>query len=73
MLVNFNYSKLLGLIKERGFTQAVLAKTINISESSLNQKLKNVRSFTQEEILNIAIVLKIEPSKINDYFFCEES
>ena len=67
--MNFNYSKLLGRIRECGFTQAQLAKAIGISKSTLSAKLNNQFSFKSEEILAICKVLNISISEIGDYFY----
>ena len=69
MMKIYNYSKLLGLMKEKGYTQASLADKINISECSMNLSLNNKRNFRQDEISNICTILNIENSKIEEYFF----
>ncbi|MBR4906532.1 MAG: DUF739 family protein [Clostridia bacterium] len=69
----FNYQKLLGRMRERGVSQAVLAKEIGISEAHLNRKLKGVFAFTQDEIFNICEVLEICHDEINAYFFTAEA
>ena len=69
----FNYQKLLGRMRERGVSQAVLAKEIGISEAHLNRKLKGVFAFTQDEIFNICEVLEICRDEINAYFFYRRS
>ena len=65
----YDYSRLLGKIKERGYTQEMLAKKISISACSLNLTLNNKREFRQNEILEISKVLDINPREIEDYFF----
>lgn len=69
MKTKFNYSKLLGRIKECGFTQAKLAKAIGISKTTLSVKLNNLFSFTSEEILAICKVLDIPTNEIGAYFY----
>jgi transcriptional regulator with XRE-family HTH domain len=66
---SYDYSKLLGLMRERGFTQEKLAKTIGISECSMNFSLNNKRNFRQDEISKISGALGIPVGKIEDYFF----
>lgn len=66
---SYDYSKLLGLMRERGFTQEKLAKTIGISECSMNFSLNNKRNFRQDEISKISDALGIPVGKIEDYFF----
>lgn len=65
----FDYSKLLGRIKECGFTQESLAKHIGIAKSSMCLKLSNKANFRHIEIFLICEALKIETSEIGVYFF----
>lgn len=67
--MKFNYSKLLGKMKECGFTQAQLAEAIGINKATLSTKLNNRFSFSQEEILAICKLLNIAVSEISDYFY----
>lgn len=67
--MKFNYSKLLGRMRECGFTQAELAKAIGINKATLSAKLNNRFSFSQEEILAICKLLNISISEIGDYFY----
>ena len=67
--MRFNYSKLLGRIKEYGFTQAQLAKAIGISKYTLNGKLNNKYNFDAEEMLAIGKVLNISLDEFGEYFF----
>ena len=64
---SYDYSKLLGLMRERGFTQEKLAKTIGISECSMNFSLNNKRNFRQDEISKISGALGIPVGKIEDF------
>lgn len=65
----FDSSKLKGLIREKGLTQEVVAKEIGIAYSTFNLKLNGNVFFTQEEILNLVIVLEIPKAEIYEYFF----
>lgn len=65
----FNYSKLLGKIKEKGFTQEMLAKAINISSVTLNKKLNNESEFKGSEMRAILSVLGEDLDKLSVYFF----
>ena len=65
----FDYSKLLGRIKEKGFTQGTLAKHIGIAESSMCVKLNNKADFRHGEIFLICEALDIAISEIGVYFF----
>ena len=67
--MKFNYSKLLGRMRECGFTQEQLAKAIGINKATLSAKLNNRFSFSQEEILAICKLLNIPVSEIGDYFY----
>lgn len=67
--MKFNYSKLLGRMKECGFTQEQLAKAIGINKATLSAKLNNRFSFSQEEILAICKLLSIAVSDIGEYFY----
>jgi DNA-binding XRE family transcriptional regulator len=67
--MKFNYSKLLGRMKECGFTQEQLAKAIGINKGTLSTKLNNKFSFSQDEILSIGKVLNIPTSEIGEFFY----
>ena len=67
--MDFDYSKLLGRIKEYGYTQETLAKEIGITESSMSLKLNNKAPFKQIEIRLICQVLEIADEDIGVYFF----
>jgi transcriptional regulator with XRE-family HTH domain len=69
MKMNYNYSKLLGRIKECGLTQDLLAKAIGKNRSTLSSKLNGQNSFTAKEIDDICKVLDISNSDIGEYFF----
>ncbi len=70
--MSFDYSKLLGRIKERGFTQETLAKRVAMSESTLSQKLNNKTPFKQRDIREISDALEISSNDIGAYFFYAE-
>lgn len=65
----FDYSKLLGRIRECGFTQESLAKHIGVAESSMCLKLNNKANFRNIEIFLICEALNIASSEIGVYFF----
>lgn len=67
--MKFNHSKLLGRIRECGFTQAKLAEAIGISEATLSAKLNNQHYFTTKEIYRTCKVLNIDFKDIDEYFF----
>ena len=63
MIRNYDYSKLRGRIIEKLGTIKNYAKAINLSETSISNKLSNRIAFSQDEI-NISIqehVLDIKP------------
>jgi transcriptional regulator with XRE-family HTH domain len=67
--MKYNYSKLLGRIKECGFTQETLANAIGKNQSTLSIKLNGRYPFTAKEIDAICKVLDISNDKIGAYFF----
>lgn len=68
----YDYGKLLGRMKERGYTQAALARVLGISECSLNFSLNNKRNFKQDEILGVIKALGLPVSSIEEYFFARK-
>lgn len=69
--MKYNYSKLLGRIKERGLTQEQLAKLIGKNKSTVSAKLNGQFAFTTVEIDDICRVLDISNNEIGDYFFAQ--
>lgn len=65
----YDYSKLLGRLREKKLTQSELATKIGISETSLNLSFNNKRPFKQSEISNICDCLEIPVNCIDTYFF----
>lgn len=68
----YDYSKLLGRMKEKGFTQESLAKQLGISACSLNFSLKNKRDFKQEEMLKACEILGIPTSQLPEFFYAHK-
>ena len=68
----YDYSKLLGRIKEKYGTRENLVKEITISSTSLNLRLNNKLKFDQQDIKELCIALDINEEEIPDYFFKEE-
>lgn len=64
----YDYSKLLGRIKEMGYTQESLARGLSKSKTTVNQKLRGNAVFTQQEIAAICDCLAIPPTEIPAYF-----
>ena len=68
----YDYSKLKGRIVEMKMTQNDLAEEIQIAKSTLNLKLNNKISFSQDDIIAVSKVLLIPKEVIGIYFFTEE-
>jgi DNA-binding XRE family transcriptional regulator len=71
--MKFDHSKLLGKIRECGYTQKTLAKAIGMSVSTLNKKLNNGAYFSTLEISKIRMVLGIYAEEIGEFFYCLKS
>lgn len=69
MKIQYDYSKLLGKIKEVCKTQEEFAKMLNLSAASINYKLNNKKYFTQNEIFKAIEILDIKENEIQLYFF----
>ena len=65
----FDYSKLLGRIKEIAGTQGIFAEMIGLSERTVSLKLNNERDWTQDDIEKTCEVLRIKRKEIPKYFF----
>lgn len=63
------YSKLRGLIKEKGLSEADFAKKINLSSSSLSCRLNGKIDWTVPEVRAVCDILEIDKSEIAKYFF----
>ena len=70
--MKFDYSKLLGRIKERGYTQESLSLAVGMAVSTMSLKLNNRAFFSQKEIRNICELLGILIHQIGEYFFTPE-
>ena len=62
-------NKLLGRIREYGFTQKQLAESIGITSVTLAKKLKGYRDFKGKEIEEISVILEIPNADLHKYFF----
>lgn len=67
--MNYDYSKLRGRIVEYYGKQSDFAKSLNLSNVSLNKKLNNRVKFTQDEIRIMIDRLNIKKVEVEDYFF----
>lgn len=68
----YDYSKLLGRMRERGMTQREFAKEVGISEATANMSLNNKRDFRQDEITRAISILGIDVAEIPSYFFTHQ-
>jgi transcriptional regulator with XRE-family HTH domain len=68
----FNYNKLRGKIREIFKTQEKFADAMDMSSTSLSEKLNNKVEFSQKEIEKAVELLKIEKDDIPVYFFTLE-
>ncbi len=68
----FNYNKLKGRIKEKGFTQEDIANSLGINKSTISLRLNNQSLFVQDEINKIIKLLEIPGEEIKEYFFEEK-
>ena len=67
--MKYNYSKLLGRMRECGITQEQLATEIGMNKATLSTKLNNKFQFKAEEMDAICKVLDIPNEEIGTYFF----
>lgn len=65
----FDYSKLLGKIKEVFGTQERFARAMGLSYASINKKLNNKVQWTQYEMSRALKLLGIEDKETAVYFF----
>ena len=70
--MKFNYAKLLGRIREKGYTQERIAASIGTAEGTVSKKLNNKCHFYQPEIAKICDLLDIADGDVGAYFFTPE-
>ncbi len=68
-MMNFNYAKLRGRIREIFGTEYKFAQAMKLSPQSLSKKLNGKVEFTQKEIERAIELLRIPPEEITLYFF----
>lgn len=71
-MINYDYSKLRGRIKEKFGTQENFAEAIKIGTVSLSKRLNCSLEFSQNEINRAVDVLSIPRESITEYFFTIE-
>ena len=64
-----NYAKIKGRLREKGYSQADLARHLGIAVATINQKLNGCRPFTLDEADRIADFLEIADVEFGAYFF----
>lgn len=67
--MNYDYCKLKGKIKEVFGSQALYAKAIGLSSTSVSNKLNNLLQWKQKEISKSVDILNIDINEIATYFF----
>lgn len=65
----YDYSNLLGAMRQRGITQKSLAKSVGKSEATINRKLCGAREFTQSEMFKILEIIGEPVERVSFYFF----
>ena len=68
--MEFDFSKLLGRIREKGESQRSLAAAVGMDKSTFNLKINNRYEFMPSEIIQICDRLDIPYSQIPQFFFC---
>lgn len=68
-MINYDYNKLRGRIKEKFGTQENFAEALEIGTVSLSKRLNCSLEFSQNEINRAVDVLDIPREQIPDYFF----
>lgn len=67
--MSYEYSKLLGRIKEKYGSQSKFARMIGLSERTISLKLSSKVDWKQEEITQACKLLDIDNTEIPTYFF----
>ena len=65
----YDYSKLKGRIRECFLTQSDFAQRLEISDTSLSNKLNNKTYFDQDEIQKSIMIFNLTPLETFEYFF----
>lgn len=72
MILEFDYSKLRGKIREVFGTQDKFAKALGISGATLSLKLNNISEFTQKEMAASMLLLHEPAHSVDKYFFTSQ-
>lgn len=73
MELEYDYSKLRGLIREVFGSQTAFAHAIGKSACSVSKKLNNKSEWTDHEMHRSGEVLGFNADQIPQYFFCPKS
>ena len=65
----YDYSRLLGRIKEIFGTNGAFAQAMGVSERTMSLKTNNLRGWKQQEMEKACVLLRIDVADIGDYFF----
>ena len=71
-MIEYNYSKLKGRIKELEMTQGEFAEKIGIAEPTLYKRFNHQSYFSQIEIEKAMHILNEPLSKVQLYFFTQK-
>lgn len=72
MMVNFDYSMLIGRIIEKYKTRRAFANKMKISEHTLSKKLNGHTPFDQSEMMVAVELLEETTESIKKYFFTQK-
>ncbi len=64
-----NSNKLKGRIKEYNLSQKAVAGLLELSETSFNQKINNIRPMNLDEAAKLQEILCIPNNEFGEYFF----
>lgn len=64
-----NTNKIKGRLKELCLTQSDVAKAMNLSQSTVTQKINKTRPLTILEAEKLSEILKIDDEQYKEYFF----
>lgn len=67
--MHYDYSRLIGKIVEKFNTRKNFATAMNMSVTSVSEKLNGKKQFRQNEIVRAVDLLGIPADEVKDYFF----
>lgn len=70
MVIDSN--KIKGLMREKNITQSDIAKHLGIAQTTVCQKINNIRPMYLDEAKAICDLLNIESDKFGAYFFADK-